>query len=170
MWGRGDVGQLGLSERETIKDPMGQVLLEPVELQFQLPIVQIALGDAHTLFLTNKGQVLSCGWHELGQIGISQDKHEQDQRNGIFIHRVEIIDEATSEKVKIKQITCGAVFSVALSVSGDVYAWGSNNNGQMALSTGTGSESSNSTSNKPSQLDFPTKMEIERENPHGAIR
>lgn len=66
VWGRGDVGQLGLAPDQTTEDQKGQVLLEPAQLQFKKQIVQIALGDAHTLFLTQQGRVLSCGWHELG--------------------------------------------------------------------------------------------------------
>ena len=66
MWGRGDVGQLGLGPDQMTADQRGHVLLEPAQLQFQKSIVQLALGDAHTLFLTREGRVLSSGWHELG--------------------------------------------------------------------------------------------------------
>ena len=45
---------------------MGQVSLNPTLLKVDSNITQVALGDAHTLFLTNQGKVLSCGWHELG--------------------------------------------------------------------------------------------------------
>lgn len=35
-------------------------------------IKQIALGEAHTLMLDDLGQVYSCGWGDLGQLGISK--------------------------------------------------------------------------------------------------
>ena len=54
MWGRGDVGQLGLNESLLIKDEMGQVCLKPTELKVEESITQVSLGDAHTLLLTSQ--------------------------------------------------------------------------------------------------------------------
>jgi alpha-tubulin suppressor-like RCC1 family protein len=62
------------------------------------------------------------------------------------------------------------VFSVALSVSGDIFAWGSNNNGQMGLGTETASDSSNRSSSKATQLNLPTKVELGRENASGQVK
>ena len=67
---------------------MGLVSLSPQRIEFsqdkQLKtlgsntdndgvIDSVALGDAHTLFLSERGEVFSCGWHELGQLGISKE-------------------------------------------------------------------------------------------------
>jgi alpha-tubulin suppressor-like RCC1 family protein len=54
------------------------------------------------------------------------------------VYFVDIKNEMTGVSLKTKQISCGAVFSVALTQTDEIYAWGSNNNGQM----GTGSGSS----------------------------
>ena len=113
-------------------DEMGYVLLAPRALNDIHDVGQIALGDAHTLFLTRTGQVYSSGWHELGQLGISSEQLENAQTG---VHLVDIKSELTFESLKVRQISCGAVFSVALTVTNEIYAWGSNNNGQMGIST-----------------------------------
>lgn len=89
-----------------------------------------------------------------------------------MIHKVEIKAEESGEPVKIKQITCGAVFSVALSCNGEVYAWGSNNNGQMAATTNNASSDSSiqTSSVQISQLNLPTKIDLERDSSHGIIK
>jgi alpha-tubulin suppressor-like RCC1 family protein len=52
---------------------MGLVSLLPLNLVFpEFEVNSAALGDAHTLFLSEKGQIYSCGWHELGQLGVTK--------------------------------------------------------------------------------------------------
>ena len=70
--------------------------------------------------LTTEGQVLSCGWQELGQLGVAK-------ANCQLINTVEL-------KESVTKISCGAVFSVALTEQGNIFAWGSNNNGQIGSS------------------------------------
>ena len=57
MWGRGDVGQLALSltYQDLQKDKMGLVALYPQKVKSDFKIKQIALGDAHSLFLSEQG-------------------------------------------------------------------------------------------------------------------
>tara|TARA_B110000285_G_C15116755_1_gene614563 strand:- start:1562 stop:1789 length:228 start_codon:yes stop_codon:yes gene_type:complete len=70
---------------------MGLVSLLPLNLDFpEFEVNSAALGDAHTLFLSEKGQVYSCGWHELGQLGITKEQREQDALYGIDLHPVGI--------------------------------------------------------------------------------
>lgn len=56
-----------------------------------------------------------------------------DEANSIGIHEVKICDLENNEtkSQSVSKISCGAVFSMALTIEGDVYVWGSNNNGQM---------------------------------------
>ena len=57
MWGRSDVGQLGLSKGEVEKDEMGYVSTVPQMIKrFKAnKIEMIALGEAHTLALDWNG-------------------------------------------------------------------------------------------------------------------
>ena len=50
---------------------MGLVSLIPLKIACDEEVKQIALGDAHSLLLTKSGKVFSCGWFELGQLGVS---------------------------------------------------------------------------------------------------
>ena len=56
MWGRADVGQLGLPSNVLDKDTMGKVATVPIHVSYfqskqQTKVQQIALGEAHTLVL-----------------------------------------------------------------------------------------------------------------------
>ena len=71
MWGRADVGQLGLPSNILDKDTMGKVATVPIHVSYfqskqQTKVQQIALGEAHTLVLDEKGQVYAFGWSEFG--------------------------------------------------------------------------------------------------------
>lgn len=69
-WGRNDKGQLGQGDLVTRFEP---VLVETLK---EHNIVAAACGKGHTLFLTDKGVVYSCGDNKMGQLGIgSQSQH-----------------------------------------------------------------------------------------------
>ena len=80
VWGRGDVGQLGVGKEQLSEDQRGRVALTPtaVDLPNQR-VVQLALGEVHSLVLAEsteagqdrKQQLYSCGWNGFGQLGIS---------------------------------------------------------------------------------------------------
>jgi alpha-tubulin suppressor-like RCC1 family protein len=62
-WGRNENGQLGQGDTETRYVPTIVAGLE------EHNIVQIAVGKAHSLFLTDRGVVYSCGDNKMGQLG-----------------------------------------------------------------------------------------------------
>ena len=70
MWGRSDVGQIGLKKDELVKDDMGYVRTIPSLVDYfgsnGKKVKQIALGEAHTLALDHNGHVYSFGWGDLG--------------------------------------------------------------------------------------------------------
>lgn len=82
-----------------------------------------------------------------------------DKKAGKVLHRVKLISE------KVKQISCGAVFSVALTSSGEVYAWGSNNNGQIGIGESPDSEGSIDSEGTQKQMMLPTLVDIGVEDP-----
>ena len=69
---------------------MGFVVLSPIETCRGFEVAQVALGDAHTMMLDTDGQVYSCGWHELGQLGISNAQREKDLSEGKTWHEVQL--------------------------------------------------------------------------------
>ena len=77
---------------------MGLVALKPHKINTNFKIKQLALGDAHSLFLSKCGQVHSCGWNELGQLGVSQKQIEISEKDGKLYHHVDLLTS------KVKQI------------------------------------------------------------------
>lgn len=116
-WGRGDVGQLGLYKEQLKNDKMGMVWMKPclVEYFADIPIVQVAWGEAHTIVLDKWGRLFSFGWNQLGQLGVTD--------NNKIIQGIP----------KVSKIYCGAIFSLAVCTNGKVYTWGSGENGQLGL-------------------------------------
>ena len=77
-------------------------------------IVGISCGGAHTLALTESGNVFSWGWNSLGQLGIN---NKTNQNIPIKVN--------LSNGVIIKSISCGYEHSLLLSTDGEIYAFGS---------------------------------------------
>lgn len=69
-WGSTINGELGLGgiEEEHILEP------RPLEWSLAHTVIEAALGDNHTLFLTKDGKVYSCGNNDYGQLGHSQPR------------------------------------------------------------------------------------------------
>lgn len=78
-----------------------------------------ACGRGHTLLLTESGTVYAAGENRLGQCG-----HEN--LKGLAVFKL-----VNGIKEKVQDVKCGAEFSVALTESGKVYAWGSPQYGQL---------------------------------------
>jgi len=120
MWGRSDVGQLGIDTRKLQKDTMGWVSLFPQLVEnLRGEVKRISNGEAHTLVLTKDGNVLSSGWGQHGQLGQGRE--------------TEICFEfrPIRELSNISSISAGSLFSLALNNNGKVFAWGCGEQGQL---------------------------------------
>ena len=99
-------------------------------------IVSVSCGNQHSMFLTDTGFVYTYGRNMDGQLGISSRKES----------KVPVAVTALKED-PICQIACGGDYSLAVSESGTVFAWGNNNAGQLGKvpldesSGGVGTES-----------------------------
>ncbi|XP_014260562.1 X-linked retinitis pigmentosa GTPase regulator-like isoform X2 [Cimex lectularius] len=113
-FGRNAFGELGLGSRTAVARPNCIKTLKP------LKIVHVASGRGHTLFLTDGGQVYSCGNNDEGQLGHGDN-----------------MDLDLPEKIKldqnVKQLSAGFKHSAALTGEGKVYVWGDNREGQLGL-------------------------------------
>ena len=103
---------------------MGMVLLQPHLLEYfsEVPIVQVAWGEAHSIVLDKWGRWFSFGWNQLGQLGVGKISKGKEYE----IHWVTGIPP-------ISKISCGAIFSMAIWSAGKIYVWGSGENGQLGL-------------------------------------
>ena len=119
-WGRNDVNQCAVNSHKLYKDSIGFVALRPFKVKNlrNKKIIGLACGEAHSLFITDHGHVLSCGWGDEGQLGVVNYSES--------INCVNIPERV----VKVK---CGGIFSAALSENGRVYVWGNGEHGELGL-------------------------------------
>ncbi|KAL0220709.1 hypothetical protein RCL1_000563 [Eukaryota sp. TZLM3-RCL] len=90
---------------------------------FTQPIIEVAIGFDHTLFLTQDGLVYGAGSNENGVLDgttQTQDRHLSTPRliNGIS---------------NVLHVYAGYRFSYALTHTETLYSWGLNNNGQLGV-------------------------------------
>jgi alpha-tubulin suppressor-like RCC1 family protein len=87
-------------------------------------ILSMALGDNHTISLSNDGRVFSWGLNNLGQLGTN------DVLLPGFI--IELTDKFKLDNSdKIVKVSAGLDHSAAISLSGRVFTWGLNDYGQL---------------------------------------
>ncbi|KAH8414582.1 hypothetical protein KR215_009358 [Drosophila sulfurigaster] len=116
-WGEGIHGQLGLTSLETWKHYPG--LVQSVR---NYHLVSACAGEGFTVFLTQSGNLLSCGSNMHYALG-----HEE-QKNYYSPKLV-----AKLADVRIEQIAAGLHHVIALSREGAVYVWGTSIHGALGL-------------------------------------
>ncbi|XP_051004747.1 RCC1 domain-containing protein 1 [Acomys russatus] len=90
----------------------------------ELRVRQLELGAEHVLLLCEAGQVFSWGGGRHGQLGHGTLEAEPEPR----------LLEAL-QGLRMTEVAAGGWHSVCLSETGDVYIWGWNESGQLALPT-----------------------------------
>jgi len=113
-WGHGIYGQLG--------DGEAKIKNIPEQVPVLCKIKEISAGAFHSLALDEDGVVHCWGNNEFGQLG-TETKSKREQYPIII-----------SSLPKIKKISAGGRYSMALSEDGHVYCWGSNIYSQLANS------------------------------------
>ena len=118
-WGYNDRGCLGNGKNDykIYKPELNQYLSEK-------QIIDICCGVCHTIVLTISGEVYSWGCNDWGQIGIGSDDE--------CVSVPTLLNAFNGEKVKA--ISCGFNHSLALTESGRVFSWGSNEYKQLGVS------------------------------------
>jgi RCC1 and BTB domain-containing protein len=129
-WGNGECGQLGHGTKEHLLRP--KKLFDDPEakqrkLKLQGLVNHVACGTRHTLLLTSRGELLSCGDGRFGKLGVTWHpnmSYETDRMSPAIIESL--------KGVNITQIACGEDFSLAVTQQGEVLSWGRNTEGQLA--------------------------------------
>lgn len=124
-WGHNSSGQLGRG------DNANQAM--PVTVPRLTNVKDVAAGGRHALALDTAGQVYSWGDNAYGQLG---NNRTGDSRT---------VPDRVQGMPRVKQISAGCDFSLALLEDGKVYAWGRGVHGQL----GNGSRA---TSSVPQQV------------------
>lgn len=114
-WGSNEFGQLGCGKK-------GDTVLRPkliAGLQ-GLKVIAISSGDRHSAAVTNTGSVYTWGCGSDGQCGHSVFRD---------VVRPKLVEHLVGRFVV--DVKCGHNFTMAMTTSHEVYAWGNNTYGQL---------------------------------------
>jgi hypothetical protein len=119
-WGRNYCGQIG--------NGCNSDQLIPIKVKGfnNERVVMISCGWSHSMALTECGHVYSWGWNGYGQLGIGNTLNLNEPK------LVAVIDD-DDDYVFIEKISCGHSHSLLLSEKGVIYAFGSNDCGQIGI-------------------------------------
>ena len=127
-FGSGSYGQLGHGEPKNNK-------YTPTKVPRLNDIVSVSCGCNHTMCITSKGSVYAFGFNYYGALGT-------DLPSNAYVYEGWILGAPTSFSPtplvvnideNIKQIACGEKHSVFLTVSGDVWVCGENEEGVLGM-------------------------------------
>jgi regulator of chromosome condensation len=154
-WGMNGQGQTGtgypVDAKEVVIVPEKVVGLSRAELKASAgngdaeeeTVVQIDGGSDHTLFLTSRGRVFSCGRSTEGQLGLPLNHAAISHRNHTIEGRkfsdtfaalpTSITFPIPTSDDPIKHIAVGEHNNLAVTRDGAVYVWGSGDMGELGL-------------------------------------
>jgi len=122
-FGSGTQGQLGINSTPAAKPIPTKLPLEN--------IVQISAGSYHNLVLNEQGQLFTWGHAENGRLGDGQDEEDA----------IVPIELKALSQVSVRAIASGVAHSLVLTKSGEVYAWGYGEFGQLGIGSNPVSQS-----------------------------
>ncbi|XP_074649618.1 E3 ubiquitin-protein ligase HERC2-like [Tubulanus polymorphus] len=119
-WGDGDFGKLGRGGSEGCNTP------HLVERLSGLSVCQIECGAQFSLALTKSGQVWTWGKGDYFRLGHGTDSH---------VRKPQLVEALKGKK--IVHVAVGALHCLAVTDTGQVFAWGDNDHGQQGNGTTT---------------------------------
>jgi alpha-tubulin suppressor-like RCC1 family protein len=114
-WGRNEMGQLGLGNRDNKEKPRVHSIVPE-------GVLQISAGAQHVVCLSMSGDVYTWGGNRKGQLG-------DGQLTSCFTPT--IVPQLRHRPVV--SVACGESHSMVMTVGGNVYSWGDNSCGQLGL-------------------------------------
>ncbi|XP_053092992.1 secretion-regulating guanine nucleotide exchange factor isoform X3 [Pangasianodon hypophthalmus] len=133
--GQNHKGQLGLGHVSEV------MTFQLCQLPGSRTVQQVSCGWDFTIILTDDGHVLACGSNAFGQLGISPQTQYTAQPLLITSLREPVISVAAGlrhalavtglDQEPAKCVTAGSAHCACLTVSGEVFLWGSNKHGQL---------------------------------------
>jgi alpha-tubulin suppressor-like RCC1 family protein len=106
-WGYNRFGQIGHGSHSV------ELLPRHITSFYGKKIVKLECGKHHTLFISDQNECFALGAGMCGQLG--------NRKKQIQLQPVKIEDLS---KLKLNNIACGNLHSLALTSSGDIYMWG----------------------------------------------
>jgi alpha-tubulin suppressor-like RCC1 family protein len=112
-WGRNDMGQLGIGNRETREKPKLHSILRD-------GILQVSCGLQHAVALSRRGDIYCWGANKKGQLG---DGQLTSSCTPLLLTQL--------RHRPVVSIACGEGHTIVLTVGGNAYSWGDNTCGQL---------------------------------------
>jgi alpha-tubulin suppressor-like RCC1 family protein len=103
------------------------------------PVAKVAAGGAHSLALTTTGQLYAFGDNYYGELGNATNTHTSDPNP---TPQLVTLPGATGP---VAQIAAGDAHSLALTTTGELYAFGDNYNGELGNNTNNNTSTANPT-------------------------
>ncbi|KAI0796863.1 regulator of chromosome condensation 1/beta-lactamase-inhibitor protein II [Abortiporus biennis] len=135
-WGLNNKGQTGTGFSNSSQDgeiglPKKVIGLSKEDLGGEDSVVEITGGEHHTIFLTAKGRVFSCGRSDGGQLGIADD--DEALKDRAFPDMLEQPAEIKFPDADdpIVHISTGIHNNMAISKAGALYCWGTGPQGEL---------------------------------------
>ena len=85
-----------------------------------ITVVQVSCGGQHACALTSDGFVYSWGRGSFGRLGHGND---EDVGDPLLIRRL--------EAMRVRQVACGFAYTAAVTVGGELFAWGAGESGRL---------------------------------------
>ncbi|KAJ1957366.1 alpha tubulin suppressor [Dispira parvispora] len=148
--GSNSSGQLGVGHLEDSAHPVPSLsapylvhaldsLPASIQLRAQRPWLKLTGGGNHAMALTDSGQLLACGSHHEGQLGLGTLRNTSKECPENLVTRWTPLDNYSWTDV-----ACGWNHTLAICNKGHVYAFGCGTFGQLGLSATTSDQSSQS--------------------------
>ena len=137
-FGTNDVGQLGIATNSvtTVADPSPSLVSLPGATG---SVADIAAGANFSLVVTTTGQLYSFGINYDGELGISTNAGTQAANPAPA--RVSLPGEVGP----VTQVSAGRYYGMALTATGQLYAFGDNYWGELGISANEGTTELNAT-------------------------
>jgi len=104
----------------TLDDNSDQCIPKLIDALQGITIVGVSAGHRHSMFLDAQGGVYTCG-----------SGHGPSEKQDVPMRVMNFVDS----NVKIMQLSAGVDISMAVSTTGDAYAWGRTTGGRIGLET-----------------------------------
>ena len=125
--GHGYQGQLGNGTSGVGTDKPTPWPIDTTNIGTSLPITAIDAGGYHSLFRRSDGKVFACGYNYYGELGISSTTQQNTP--------IPILTTNIGTSLPITAIAAGGSHSLFLRSDGNVFASGTNVNGQLGDGT-----------------------------------
>ncbi len=132
-WGKATVGSVGVVEVDNTED-----IIQTTPVKVMSDVQDIAAGSAHSVALTNDGDVYTWGVNNFGQLGIAKGDFQYT------VAEEDVYCQSTPKKVmeNIDAICAGGFVTIVHTTDGRLMGCGSNVLGQLGLGDDTDSTSS----------------------------